>query len=303
MAATLSIRPDVAAALEKGAAVVALESTLIVHGLPRPRNIEVAQSIEAIVAEEGAVPATIAVVAGRPCIGLGANELALIAQGDEVGKLGVRDLPACIVAGDSGATTVASTAHLAALAGIRVFATGGLGGVHREARETWDESADLQALATTPVMVVCAGVKSILDVPATLQRLETLGVPVVGYRTTTFPGFYLSDSGHDLAWSVDDPAAAAAIFAAQRDVGMAGRGMVLASALPVDEQLDPQLHDRVLEEGMAQLRERRITGTEVTPFLLDHFHTMTAGRSLDVNIRIVERNARLAAQIAVALAG
>lgn len=301
-ATDLHVRPDIAAALRRGAPVVALESTLVAHGLPRPDNLEIARRVEAIVAEEGATPATIAVVAGRPTIGLDAAELQTIAEADDVVKLGVRDLPGCVAAGGNGATTVASTAHLAALAGIRVFATGGLGGVHREARDTWDESADLTALATTPVLVVCAGVKSILDVAATLQRLETLGVPVVGYRTRTFPGFYLSTTDHELAWSVDDPAGAAALFAARAGVGLDGRGLVLAAALPHEEQLDPALHDRVLTAALEQLAARGISGAAVTPFLLDCFHTETAGESLAVNIRIIERNARLAAQIAVAMA-
>lgn len=303
MPAALHVRADVAAALRDGGPVVALESTLIAHGLPRPDNLEVARRLEAIVTSEGAVPATIAVVDGRPTIGLDADELEAIAADSTVAKLGVRDLPACVTTGRSGATTVASTAHLAALAGISVFATGGIGGVHREARETWDESADLMALASTPVLVVCAGVKSILDVGATLQRLETLGVPVVGYRTRTLPGFYLSSSGHELAWSVDDPEAAAALFATREAVGLSGRGMVLAAGLPPDEQLDPAVHDRVLTAALEQLVVRDVSGAGVTPFLLDYFHTETGGQSLAVNIRVVERNARLAAQIAVAAAG
>lgn len=301
MTDSVVVRRDVRAALERGRPVVALESTLIAHGLPRPGNLDVARRLQAIVAEEGALAATIAVVDGRPTVGLDDDELAVIASSDDVVKLGIRDLPACVAAGRHGATTVAGTAHLAALAGISVFATGGLGGVHREARDTWDESADLLALATTPVMVVCAGVKSILDVGATLQRLETLSVPVVGYRTRRFPGFYLSDGGFDLAWSVDDPAGAAKLFAAQRDVGLGGRGMVLGVPLPADEQLDPQRHDEVLASGLALVREQGISGAAVTPFLLDHFHTQTAGASLAVNVAIVEHNARVAARVGVAL--
>ena len=300
---TMTVRPDVAAALERGTAVVALESTLVAHGLPRPDNLDVARRIETIVAEEGAVAATIAVVGGVPTIGLNDADLELIANSEDVAKLGVRDLAACMAAGSHGATTVASTAHLAAQAGISVFATGGLGGVHREARDTWDESADLLALATTPVLVVCAGVKSILDVGATLQRLESLDVPIVGYGTTAFPGFYLSDSGHELAWSVADSAQAAAVYSTQREIGLGDRAMVLAAPLPCDEQLDPALHDRVLHEALDQLRSRGVTGSAVTPFLLEYFHTNTAGASLAVNIRIIENNARLAAQVAVALAG
>lgn len=297
----IAVHPAVAAALAGGRPVVALESTLIAHGLPRPDNLAVARRIEGIVAEAGAVPATIAVVDGRATVGLDDDALERIATADDIGKVGVRDLPACVACGSSGATTVASTAHLAAMAGIRVFATGGLGGVHREARETWDESADLAALAITPVLVVCAGVKSILDVGATLQRLETLSVPVIGYRTRTFPGFYLSDSGHELTWSVEDPQGAAAVFEAHSGLGLGGRGMVLAAPVPEAEQLDTGLHDRVLTQALDQLAQRRITGADVTPFLLEFFHTQTGGRSLEVNVRIVEHNARLAALVAVAL--
>lgn len=299
---TVHVRGDVAEAIEGGRAVVALESTLVAHGLPRPDNLDVARRIERIVAEEGAVAATIAVIEGRPTVGLTDDELEVIATSDDVPKVGVRDLPAAVALGSHGATTVASTTHLAAHAGIAVFATGGLGGVHREARETWDESADLPALATTPVLVVCAGVKSILDVGATLQRLETLGVPVVGYGTRRFPGFYLTDSGFTLDWSVDDPTSAARLFAARRTVGLDDRGVVLAVPIPDSEQLDPVLHDKVLASGLQRLGEQGITGTAVTPFLLEHFHTETQGMSLAVNIRIVEHNARLAARIAVAAA-
>ena len=298
----LHVRPDVARALADGRPVVALESTLIAHGLPRPDNLEVAQRIETIIAREGALAATIAVIEGRPTVGLTDDELQVIAGADDVPKVGVRDLPACMIQGSHGATTVASTAHLAAQAGIRVFATGGLGGVHREARESWDESADLLALATTPVLVVCAGVKSILDVGATLQRLETLGVPVVGYGTTRFPGFYLSDSGFDLEWSVEDPDAVARLLAARGAIGLDQRGVVLAVPLPREEQLDPELHDAVLQSGLQRLADRSISGAAVTPFLLEHFHTETGGLSLAVNVKIVEHNAAVAARVAVAAA-
>jgi len=302
MPPAIAVRPDVASALRDGRPVVALESTLIAHGLPRPRNLDVARRIEATVATEGAVAATIGVVGGQAVIGLDDAQLALIARSQDVAKLGVRDLPACVATGGLGATTVASTAHLAAHAGVAVLATGGLGGVHREARETWDESADLTALASTPVLVVCAGVKSILDVGATLQRLETLGVPVVGYGTRNFPGFYLSRTEHELAWSVGDAGAAADIFSRHGALGLHRRGMVLAVPLPPDEQLEPEVHERVLASGLEALAQQRITGAAVTPFLLEHFHSATAGQSLEVNIRIVEHNARLAARVAVALA-
>ncbi|HVM20616.1 MAG TPA: pseudouridine-5'-phosphate glycosidase [Egibacteraceae bacterium] len=298
----VAVRPDVAGALAQGQPVVALESTLIAHGLPAPANLEVARRVEEIVSANGALPATVAVIDGRPTVGLDARELSRIAHAYDVAKLGIRDLPACVAAGRTGATTVASTAHLAARAGISVFATGGLGGVHREARETWDESADLAALATTRIVVVCAGVKSILDVGATLQRLESLSVPVIGYGTTEFPGFYLSRSGHVVSWSVDTPEQLAAIRSAQDELGLADRATVLAAPLPTDEQLDPALHDRVLREALSQIERHGITGAGVTPFLLDYFHSATGGRSLEVNIRIIERNAALAARVAVALA-
>ena len=295
------VRSDIADAIAAGRPVVALESTLIAHGLPRPDNLTVARRLERIIEQHGALAASVAVVEGRPTVGLTDDELVTIASSPDLPKLGVRDLPACVAVGSWGATTVASTAHLAALAGISVFATGGMGGVHREARDTWDESADLGALATSPILLVCAGVKSILDVGATLQRLETLGVPVVGYGTRRFPGFYLSDSGFDLAWSVDDPEAVARLFRSREGLGLGGRGVVLATPLPPDAQLDPALHDEVLASGLDALAEAGITGTGVTPFLLDHFHHRTEGISLAVNIDIVERNADLAARIAVAL--
>ena len=300
--ATIAVRSDIEQALDLGRPVVALETTLIAHGLPRPQNLEVAHRVEQIVREEGALAATIAVVDGRPTVGLSDEQLQRIATDDDVAKLSVRDLPMCAAEGRTGATTVASTAHLAAQVGIEVFATGGLGGVHREARETWDESADLAVLASTPVLVVCSGVKSILDVAATLQRLETLGVPVVGYGTRDFPGFYLTGTGNPLDWSVQDPAGAARAFRARVDVGLQGRGMVLAQPIASSEQLDPQIHDAALRSGLDLLAARGVSGTAVTPFLLAHFHEATAGRSLAVNIRIIEHNARLAARIATALA-
>jgi pseudouridine-5'-phosphate glycosidase len=206
-------------------------------------------------------------------------------------------------AGVDGATTVASTSAIAAAAGIRVFATGGLGGVHRDAAQTFDESADLVTLARTPIAVVCAGVKSILDVPATLERLETLGVTVLGYRSRKFPGFFISDSGYEVDWSVDSPAQIAEVLRAQTDQSVGGSGVIVANPLPTDEQLDPQLHDATLAEGLSLLERDHITGKAVTPFLLAHFHSATHGQSLAVNIRIILRNAALAAQIAVAAAG
>jgi pseudouridine-5'-phosphate glycosidase len=296
----LTVLPEVADALAAGRPVVALESTIISHGLPRPDNLRIAREIEAEVRAQGAVPATIAVVSGQACIGLDDNALTEVATRDDIAKVSSRDLATVVARGGHGATTVAATSHLAALAGIDVFATGGIGGVHREARETWDESADLQALATTPIVVVCAGVKSILDVAATLERLESLGVGVLGFGTDTFPGFYLTDSGHPLDWRVDSPDEVAAVMRARTALGTDDRGLVVANPLPVDEQVDPELHDRVLRSGLTAAAQAGVRGKEVTPFLLEFFHRESDGASLTANIRIILRNAALAAQIAVA---
>ncbi len=297
----LAVAPEVSAALADGRPVVALESTIISHGLPRPENLRVARAIEDVVRQHGAVPATIAVVDGRLCVGLSPAELETIGTRDDVVKVSLRDLATAIALGLPGATTVAATSHAAALAGIRVFATGGLGGVHREARDTWDESADLAALAEEPVVVVCAGVKSILDVPATLERLESLNVTVLGYATLQFPGFYLTESGSRLDWSVNSPADVAAIARTRFALGIPG-SIVVANPLPPDDQMDPDLHDRVLDEGLQAARQRGVSGKDVTPFLLDYFHRSTGGISLEVNTTIILRNAALAAEIAVALA-
>jgi len=288
-------------ALARGHPVVALESTLIAHGLPRPRNLEVGRALERTVREQGAVPATIGMVGGELVVGLDDAELARIAASEAVVKLSVRDLAPAAQASMDGATTVASTAALAARAGIALFATGGLGGVHRGG--AYDESADLVTLARTPVMVVCAGVKSILDVGATLERLETLGVAVVGYRTRRFPGFYLSDGGFDVDWSAATPQELAAVLAARDAQGVHTGAVVVANPLPPEEQLDPDLHDRVLAEGLAALGRDGVSGKAVTPYLLSHFHEATGGASLEVNVRIVVRNAELAARAAVAYAG
>jgi pseudouridine-5'-phosphate glycosidase len=292
---------EVAAALRDGAPVVALESTIVAHGLPRPDNLAVARQIEQAVREHGAVPATIGMIGGEPVVGLSDPELVRLATGDDVLKLSVRDLALAAAAGADGATTVAATSAVAAAAGIGVFATGGLGGVHRGAAVSYDESADLSTLARTPIAVVCAGVKSILDVGATLERLETLGVAVAGYRTRRFPGFFITDGGHDLDWSLDSPAQVAAVLHAQRAQRVHDGALVVANPLPVDEQLDPAWHDRLLAEGLSMAERDRITGKAVTPYLLAHFHTATGGESLAVNVRIILRNAALAAQIAAAL--
>jgi pseudouridylate synthase len=297
-----SIAPEVAEALAEARPVVALESAIVTHGLPRLRNLEVARQVEEAVREGGAVPATIAVVAGEARVGLDDHALTEIAGRDDVAKCGTRDLAPVVARGGYGGTTVAATAHLAARAGIRVFATGGLGGVHRGARESWDESADLETLARVGIVVVCAGVKSILDVGATLERLETLNVTVVGFGTDRFPGFYLSDSGHPVPWRVDSPAEVVSVVRARDGLGTEGSAVVVANPLPLDGQLDPEQHDRVLAEGFAAAEAAGISGKDVTPFLLDHLARETGGASLEANVRLVVRNARLAAEIAVELA-
>lgn len=291
---------EVRAALDAGTPVVALESTIIAHGLPRPANLTVARQIEATVRAEGAVPATIGMIGGEVIVGLDDREVTRLAERDDVVKLSVRDLAPAAAKGVDGATTVAATAAVASSAGIDVFATGGLGGVHRGASTSYDESADLAALSRLPIAVVCAGVKSILDVGATLERLETLGIAVVGYRTRRFPGFYLSDSGFELDWSFDDPKEVADMLRATKAQGVQRGAVIVANPLPPSEQLDPALHDRVLTEALSGIEREHITGKAVTPFLLAHFHETTGGRSLDVNVRIILRNAALAAQIAVA---
>lgn len=300
-ACSVEIRDEVGEALERGVPVVALESTLISHGLPGPDNLEVAREAEQAVRAEGAVPATVGVIGGMAKVGLEDGELRHMATAENVAKLSARDLAVAAAKGAHGATTVAATAHLASIAGIRLFSTGGLGGVHREARESWDVSADLAMLARTPVAVVCSGVKSILDVPATLEYLETLGVPVVGFRTERFPGFYLTDSGSPLEWSVESEEEAARVVRALPELGFERSGLVVANPIPEEEQLDPVLHDRALRGGLEELVRRGIRGKDVTPFLLDRFAAETEGKSLMVNRGIIVRNARLAARIAVAL--
>lgn len=297
----LSVSDEVAEALAAGQAVVALESALIAHGLPTPENLTTGRELEAIVREQGAVPATVGVIDGVARVGLSDDELARVAEGGAV-KASVRDLPLAVSRSAAAATTVAGTIHLAHLVGIRVAATGGLGGVHRGASSTFDESADLSALATTPVTVVCAGVKSVLDVGATMERLETLGVPVVGYHTRTLPGFYVADAGVGLDWSVEEPREVAEVMAARDALGLAGRGLVVAQPLEDGRQLDPVVHDDALTRGLSRLVEEGVSGKAVTPFLLDHLREATEGATLRVNIEVVRANTRLAARIAVAWA-
>ncbi|TGN78287.1 pseudouridine-5'-phosphate glycosidase [Streptomyces bauhiniae] len=298
----LVLSEEVREATGTGRPVVALESTIIAHGLPRPRNLQVALELEDVVRREGAVPATIAVLDGQPHVGLDKGQLERVANDDGIRKLGHRDLPLAMASGASGATTVSATAQLAALAGIRVFATGGLGGVHREWTTTQDESADLGLLARTRITVVCAGVKSILDVPATLQRLETLGVAVAGYRTERFPGFYLSDSGHPVDWALRDPEQVAEVMRAQDTLGGPESALIVANPVPPEQQLDPELHARVLAEALRACEEEGITGQAVTPFLLAHLVRHTDGASLRANLAAVRGNVELAARIATAWA-
>ncbi len=298
----VEVSAEISEVLKRAGPVVALESTLISHGLPQPDNLYLAHEAEEIVRREGAVPATVGIIGGVPKVGLEAAELKLMATGEGIAKLSVRDLALAAAKRRHGATTVAATAHLAARVGIRLFATGGLGGVHREARESWDVSADLATLARMPVAVVCSGVKSILDVPATLEQLETLGVPVAGFRTTRFPGFYLTDSGSPLDWTLENEKEAARTIVALERLDPEGCGLVIANPLPEEEQLDPVLHDRALRVGLGELKVRSVRGKDVTPFLLDRFREETGGESLEVNKRIIRNNARLAARIVVALA-
>ncbi len=289
---------EVREALSLGKPIVALESTIISHGLPRPQNLQVAREVEEIVRQHGAVPATIAVIDGTVHIGLSETELDEIANRDDIAKASSRDLAIVVARKASAATTVAATAHLAVHAGISVFATGGLGGVHRGANQSFDESADLTALSNLDITVVCAGVKSILDVGATLERLETLAIGVVGYRTTNFPGFYLTDSGFTIEHQVDDPAEVAAIQSARSALGTNRSALIIAN--PVVHEMDRARHDEILASGLALAKAQGISGKAVTPFLLEHFHIASHGESLRVNIDIIKSNSALAADIAVA---
>jgi len=289
----------VAKALGDKSPIVALESTIITHGLPRPKNLEVALEVEQIVIEAGATPATIAIIDGQINIGLEPDQLTRIANDENILKASIRDLAVISTQKKSAATTVAATSHIANMAGISLFATGGLGGVHREAWQSWDESADLLALANTPVLIVCSGAKSILDVSATLERLETLSVPILGYKTNKFPGFYLTDSGFELEHRVDTAREIAQIWRARGDVAIDKSALIVAN--PVSNQMERALHDQLLFDGLSKAKIDGVVGKAVTPFLLDYFHSNSKGESLRVNIEIIKANAALAAQIAVAL--
>ena len=292
----------VADALNEKRPVVALESTIISHGFPRPRNLEVARIFEKTLTDDGVTPATIAVIDGVPHVGLDDSQVERIAADESVVKVSSRDLGPAMVSGATGATTVAATALLAHRAGLRVFSTGGLGGVHRGANDTYDESADLTMVGALPMTIVSAGAKSILDISATMERLETLGVTVVGYKTTQYPGFYLSESGFEIDWKVESADEVAAIMAMNDALGL-DNAVLVANPLPVDKQLDPELHDRVLAEGLEESKRRGITGKEATPFLLAWMVEHTDGKSLEVNVDIAVNNIRLGGEIARAWAG
>ncbi|MCG8918065.1 pseudouridine-5'-phosphate glycosidase [Actinokineospora sp. PR83] len=302
----LVLAEEVADALAEGRGVVALESTLLAHGLPASVSLDVGRRLEDVVRAAGAVPATIAVLDGRARVGLDGGQLERLCADDSgLRKLSRRDLGPALALGHDGATTVAATATLAAQAGIGVFATGGLGGVHLtvpRGAAAWDVSADLDVLSATPVTVVCSGVKSVLDIAATVEVLETRSIPVLGYRTDSFPSFYLRVSAFEVPWRVEDPKQAAAAIAAHRDHVPGGAGVLLVNPIPAEHELDRELHDRLLLEGMDLLRERDVRGKDVTPVLLDHFHRGSGGASLTANIELVADNARVAAEVAVELA-
>ncbi len=292
----INVSKAVSVALDANKPVVALESTIISHGLPRPRNYQAAIEFEELVASHGATPATIAVLDGVAHVGLEEAEVARISN-EDIAKASIRDLPILTARKGSGATTVAATAYLAAKAGIKVFATGGLGGVHRGANESFDESADLSAMATNPVAIVSAGAKSVLDLSATLERLETLSVPVLGYKTNFFPSFWLSKSDLELDWRVESASEIAAVYKAQRALKQ-NQGILVANPIPEDQQWEKEEHDRILAEGVAAAVAQNVTGKAVTPFLLSYVVEASNGRSLEVNLDLVRNNIKLAAKIA-----
>ncbi|RCK43953.1 pseudouridine-5'-phosphate glycosidase [Thalassospira profundimaris] len=298
----IDIAPEVAEALAAGKPVVALESTIISHGMPYPQNLETAQAVEQDVRDNGAVPATIAVIGGRCKIGLSPEELEYFAKGTDILKLSRRDIPYCIAKKRDGATTVSATMILAEKAGIRVFATGGIGGVHRDLAGNFDVSADLTELGKTSVAVVCAGAKAILDIPKTLEHLETLGVPVIAYGTDEFPAFYSVESGHKAPLRLDSPQDLAAFLKSKWEFGLEG-GVVIGNPPEVDKALAREAIEGAIEDALADAKEQNILGRDVTPFLLARVTNLTEGKSLEANIALVRNNARLGAKIAVAMAG
>lgn len=301
MSSILRIGDEVQAALEADGPVLALESTIFTHGLPRPRNLEVALEAEELVRSLGVTPATIGVLGGQAVVGLTAPEIELLSTDDDAVKASLRDLPVAAAKGLSAGTTVAATAYLAHRAGVRVFSTGGLGGVHRGAQDSFDESADLPTLASLPLVVISAGVKSILDIPLTLERLETLNLAVVGYRTTDYPGFYIADSGLDIEYSVGSPAEIAGIVAARDELGIPST-LLVANPVAPEHELPADVHDDVLARALAAADAEGVTGHDTTPFLLDFVQRETGGRSLDVNVEVYRGNVDLGARIAAALA-
>ncbi len=294
----LDISPEVKAALDEGRPVVALESTIISHGMPYPKNVETALRVEQTIRDNGAVPATIAVIGGRLKAGLSRGEIEHLGKaGRAVAKASRRDLPALVARGADGATTVTTTMVIAHMAGIRIFATGGIGGVHRGAETTMDISADLEELAQTPVMVVCAGAKSILDLGLTLEYLETKGVPVIGYGTDELPAFYTRKSGFSVDYRADSPEELAAMFRAQRDLGYRG-GMLVTNPIPEQYAMDKEVIDAAIAQALRECEEKGVHGKETTPFLLARVVELTGGESLESNIRLVLNNAALAARTA-----
>ncbi|HET8614678.1 MAG TPA: pseudouridine-5'-phosphate glycosidase [Actinomycetales bacterium] len=299
---SLILTDEVRAALEGGAPVVALESTIISHGMPYPQNVEMAREVEEIIRREGAVPATIAVLDGTPRIGLGDDDLELLATSPDVAKVSVRELPYVMARGQHGATTVAATMRLASLAGIPVFVTGGLGGVHRGAEHTFDVSADLTELSTTPVAVVSAGVKSILDIGKTLERLETLRVPVLAYGTDEFPAFFSRRSGHAAPLRVDAPDEVAAVMRTTWNLGIES-GLAVVQPIPVDDEIPAEKINAIIDQAVADMERQGIHGQDATPFLLGRIVEITGGESLVANIALVKNNAVLGARVAAAFAG
>lgn len=300
MADFLNVSPEVADAVADKRPVVALESTIFTHGLPRPRNTEVAAEAEEIVRAAGAVPATIGVHRGVPTVGLTQDQIAELAHDDDVLKSGIRELALGAVNRKNAGTTIASTSFLAQRAGVKVFATGGLGGVHHGASENFDESADLMALATNPIVLVSSGAKAVLDIHATLERFESLSVPVVGYRTTAYPGFFVTDSGFSLTHRVESPEEIARIYATQRTLELP-QALLVGNPVPVDEQLDPAIMDGVIEKAWAAMAEQKIEGQAVTPFLLEFIRRETGDASLNANVALYRNNVRLASEVAVAI--
>jgi pseudouridine-5'-phosphate glycosidase len=296
----MKISPKVQEALNNKKAVVALESTIIAHGLPRPDNFKIAQEIEQVVIDQGATPATIAILNGEICIGLDESQLNQVANDSNILKLGIRDIAHCVTRKQSGATTVASTAWIAHLSGITTFATGGLGGVHKGSIETFDESGDITALAQIPIVVVSSGIKSILDVAATLERLETWHVPVYGWKTNDFPGFWIKDSGFDIGEKVESVEEVAEIYKFRKKSNFS-ESVLIANPIDKADEFDPQLEQKILAKGMKLAKEQNISGKAVTPFLLGLMHSESEGKSLKANVALVKSNARLAAQIAVAI--